>query len=98
MTSLYLSDALHNASSLEQVVKIVNEGTCEGMQVSGGINFGSEQLAGQYAARAAHEAGYTDTASLEAHLEILHDAGAHFSWPTALIHSKAVVAALLAEG
>lgn len=79
----YLSNAIANATSLEQVVDYVNEGTCEGME---GIEFSSEMLAGQYAWQAAKEAddGEITELHIEGQLEFLSEAGAVFNEQAAI--------------
>lgn len=88
----YLSNAIANASSLEQVVEYVNEGTCEGME---GIEFTSAMLAGQYAYSAAAECtddGVTER-DLEGQLEFLSEAGAIFDEQAAIEHGMKIAAA-----
>jgi|TARA_R110000851_G_scaffold333472_1_gene513548 hypothetical protein len=93
MANIFLSPAITNAHTLEEVVAHVNEGTCEGME---GIEFTSEMLAGQYAWEAAKQAsdGEPITAySLEGQLEFLSDAGARFDEPKAILHGLALASA-----
>ena len=90
MTTIYTSNAIKNAPSIEAVIALVNEGTCEGME---GIEFTPEMLAGQYAYEAAKEAGYTEDADLDGQLDILREAGAKFKQDAALAHAIAIKAA-----
>ena len=72
--------------SLEEVAQLVSKGTCEGIE---GIEFSSEQLAGQYAFEAVINSDYKmSTSGLEAHLDILHDAGAIFDYPATLKYTQ----------
>lgn len=90
-TTVYACIALSNAQSMERVVELVNGGTVEGVQ---GIEFTSEQLAGQYAFEAAKEAGYGNSdADHEGQLEFLIEAGAVFNTAAAVKHAAALVAA-----
>ena len=69
------SHALRNALTIERVVQIINDGTCEDGE------FSSAQLAGQYAEQAAFESGYpVDTESIESHLDFLCDNDAEFDY------------------
>ncbi|WP_280568217.1 hypothetical protein [Chromohalobacter sp. 296-RDG] len=88
----YLSNAISSATSLEQVVEYVNEGTCEGME---GIEFTSAMLAGQYAWQAAQEADDSDITEyhIEGQLEFLSDAGADFDEQAAIAYGMKIVAA-----
>lgn len=88
----YLSNAIANAASLEQVVEYVNEGTCEGME---GIEFSPEMLAGQYAWEAAKDAAEGDIteADLEGQLEFLSEAGGVFDEQNAIAHGMKIAAA-----
>ncbi|OHV13026.1 hypothetical protein [Kushneria phosphatilytica] len=88
----YLSNAIANSTSLEQVVEYVNEGTCEGME---GIEFSSDMLAGQYAWSAAKE-GCDDEIteeSIEGQLEFLREAGGVFNEQIAVEHAMKIIAA-----
>lgn len=64
------SNALDFASSIQHAAAIVTEGTAM---------FTPEELAGQYAADCAKQAGHPDADSIAAHLEFLADAGAKFN-------------------
>ncbi|MDV6318788.1 hypothetical protein [Chromohalobacter sp. HP20-39] len=88
----YLSNAIANATSLEQVVEYVNEGTCEGME---GVEFTSDMLAGQYAWEAARDAADGDIteADLEGQLEFLSEAGGVFDEQNAIAHGMKIAAA-----
>ncbi|MDN3525618.1 hypothetical protein QWY79_10115 [Halomonas sabkhae] len=90
--TIYLSNAIANATSLEQVVEHVNEGTCEGME---GIEFTSDMLAGQYAWQAAKEAddGEITEYHIEGQLEYLSEAGAIFDEQAAIEHGMKIAAA-----
>ena len=93
MTEIYISNSIKNATALTEVVDIINgaaDGHVEGME---GIEFTPAQLAGQYAHSAAKDQGYMGEAEIEAHLEILVDAGAKFDFSTALTHGMAIAAA-----
>ena len=82
---MFISNALQNAHSIDQVVELINSGSCEGME---GIEFSSEQLAGQYAWSCAKEAGYgVEENDLEAQLEIIAEQGAEFDSKKALEHA-----------
>lgn len=95
MESINISYAVANAQTLESVVSLVNEGTCEGME---GMEFTAAQLAGQYAQSAAKDSGYPVTAdAVEAHLEFLLDAGASFNVADAVAHAMTIQAATEAE-
>lgn len=69
------STALDFAGTIERAAEIVTEGTAM---------FSPEQLAGQYAADAAKQAGHTTRDDLAAHLEFLAGAGAVFDHAAAL--------------
>lgn len=69
------STSLDFAASIEHAARIVTEGTAM---------FSPEQLAGQYAADAAKQAGHTTRDDLAAHLEFLAGAGAVFDHAAAL--------------
>ena len=88
----YLSNAIANATSLEQVVEYVNEGACEGME---GIEFSSDMLAGQYAWQAAKDAddGEITEYHIEGQLEYLRDAGGVFNEQNAIAHGMKIAAA-----
>lgn len=93
MTTIFLSPAIANAHTLDEVVTRVNEGTCEGME---GIEFTPEMLAGQYAWRAAKEAADGDPITayhLEGQLEFLREAGATFDEAKAVSHGLSLVSA-----
>ena len=94
MATIYISNSIKNATSQDEVVKIIigsAVGHVEGME---GIEFTPAQLAGQYAYDAAAQSGYTDEADIEAHLDILEGAGAaNFSYFDALDHGLAIAAA-----
>lgn len=97
MTTLWISYALDNALTAEEVVEVVNGGTCEGME---GIEFTASMLAGQYAAGAAKDSadnGVIEHADIEAHLEFLHNFGAIFDFETATEHGMRIVKAREAE-
>lgn len=91
--TIYLSNAIANATSIEQVVEYVNEGTCEGME---GIEFTSEMLAGQYAWSAAKEASDGESITsyhIEGQLEFLSEVGARFDEAKATLHGLALASA-----
>ena len=78
-----MTNAITEANTLEQVVEIINSD--EASEYFGGTDLRSaEKMAGQYAWEAAEESGYTDDESIEAHLDILSDAGARFNFSNAL--------------
>lgn len=81
-----MTNAITEAKSIEQVVEIINESKAgHASEYFGGSDTrDAEVMAGQYAWEAAEEAGYTDDASIEAHLEFLADAGAEFDFRAAL--------------
>lgn len=82
---MFISNALQNAQSVEQAIKLINEGVCEGME---GVEFSNDQLAGQHAWACAKEAGYgIDGDIINAHLEIIADQGAQFDSIKALEHA-----------
>jgi hypothetical protein len=90
MSTIYLSPAIANAHTLEEVATHVNEGTCEGME---GIEFTPEMLAGQYAWQGAKEAGDGEEITeqhLEGQLECLHEAGAKFDEQAAIAHGMKI--------
>ena len=70
------SNAFDYLGSINSAAEVVTEGTAM---------FSPEQLAGQYAFDAAKQAdcGF-DAATLEAHLDLLEEAGAKFDRPAAL--------------
>lgn len=91
--TIYLSNAVANATSIEQVVEIVNEGTCEGME---GIEFTSDMLAGQYAYDAAKTGADGEPVTehhIEGHLDFLREAGAEFDERAAIAHGMRIAAA-----
>mgnify|MGYP001301969331 FL=1 len=93
MATIFLSPAILNAHTLEEVVNYVNEGTCEGME---GIEFTSEMLAGQYAWSAAKEASDGESITsyhIEGQLEFLSEAGARFDETKATLHGLALASA-----
>ena len=93
MATIYISNSIKNATSLSEVVGIINgaaDGHVEGIE---GIEFTPAQLAGQYAHAAAAQSGYMGEAEIEAHLEILAEKGAEFDFSTALTHGMAIAAA-----
>ena len=98
MATIYISNSIKNATSLSEVVGIINgaaDGHVEGME---GIEFTPAQLAGQYAQDAAEESGYgADAESIDAHLDILENEGAEFDTCAALKHGLAITAAKAAE-
>lgn len=75
MSNKYVSNGIRNATSLDEAIALVNAGTCEGVE---GIEFSSDQLAGQYAFEAARQQEDFSEESIEAHLEFLASAGAEF--------------------
>lgn len=78
-----MTNAISQAHSLEQVVEIINSD--EGAAYFGGTDLrNAEAMAGQYAWEAAEESGYTSDETIEAHLDILRDAGATFEYGDAL--------------
>ena len=97
MSTLWISHALDNALTVEEVVEVVNGGTCEGME---GIEFTASMLAGQYAANGAKdgaETGVIEYADIEAHLQFLHDSGATFDFAAATEHGMRIVKARQAD-
>lgn len=95
MTTINISYALNNTHSLAAVVELINEGTCEGME---GMEFTSDQLAGQYAYNAAVESEYpVDADAISAHLDFLAEDGAVFNSVLAAQHALAIHAATLAN-
>jgi len=97
MTTLWISPALDNALTAEEVVELVNGGTCEGME---GIELTPSMLAGQYAANAAKDSadhGVIEQADIEGHLEFLHNFGATFDFAAATEHGMRIVKAREAE-
>tara|TARA_R110002020_G_scaffold149522_1_gene325847 strand:- start:717 stop:998 length:282 start_codon:yes stop_codon:yes gene_type:complete len=92
MNTIYESHSINNAHSIENVVEIVNNGTCEGIE---GIEFSSDMLAGCYIFNAAAEGGYGfGEDELEAHCEILADAGANFNKVGAISYAKKLAEAI----
>ncbi len=84
--TIYLSNAVADAASIEQVVEYINEGTCEGME---GVEFTADMLAGQYAWSAAKDASDGEpvtTYHLEGQLEFLREAGGRFDETKAVLH------------
>lgn len=78
-----MTNSITEAQSIEQVVEIINSD--EASEYFGGSDTReAEIMAGQYAWKAAEENGYTDNASIEAHLDILVEAGAKFDFSAAL--------------
>ncbi|MCG7545400.1 hypothetical protein MHM93_14560 [Pseudoalteromonas sp. MM17-2] len=68
-----ISQAINEAQSLEQVVAIVNDG--------GTSRFDQNEIAAQYAYDAADDAGFgLSKANIEAHLDVLVEAGAEFDY------------------
>ena len=91
MQAINISPAIDNALTVEAVVALVNDGTCEGME---GMEFTSEQLAGQYAYRAAKESDpLVDGRDIEGQLGFLVEAGAVFDEEKALAHGLAIARA-----
>ena len=94
MTTIYISNSIKNATSLTEVVDIINDastGHVEGME---GLEFTPAMLAGQYAHGAARDAGYGETEdNIEAHLDFLVEHGAKFDFMAALAHGVAIAAA-----
>lgn len=66
-------------TTLEGVVERVNTGAVQGFE-----DHTSEHLAASYAFDAAQESGFTDGASVEAHLDFLAESGAEFDHAEAL--------------
>lgn len=82
---MFISNALQNAHSAEKAIELINEGVCEGME---GVEFSSDQLAGQHAWACAKEAGYgVDSDNIEAQLDIIAEQGAQFDSLKALEHA-----------
>lgn len=81
-----MANAITEAHSIEQVVKVINESKAgHASEYFGGSDTrDAELMAGQYAWEAADESGYTDDGSIEAHLDILVEAGAEFDFSAAL--------------
>lgn len=86
--TIYLSNCIVNAQRIEQVVELVNEGTCEGIE---GIEFTSEMLAGCYIYNACEYD--RDEDEREAHAEFLIEAGANFDLFDALEYAAELEAA-----
>lgn len=80
---IYISRAVQNAATLEQVVELINAGgTTEGME---GVEFSPAQLAGQYAYDAADDAGFgIDRDNIAGQLSFLAAAGAVFDESAAI--------------
>jgi len=81
-----MTNAITEAHSIEQVVEIINASKAgHSSEYFGGTDTrAAEEMAGQYAWEAAEESGYTDNESIEAHLDILAEAGAEFDFGIAL--------------
>lgn len=93
MAIINISNSIKNATSLSEVMDLVNgatDGHVEGME---GLEFTPAQLAGQYAHSAAKAQDYMGEAEIEAHLEILAEEGATFDFSAALAHGLAIAAA-----
>jgi len=91
--TIYLSNAIANATSIEQIVEIVNAETCEGME---GVEFTSSMLAGQYAYDAVKDDSDCELVIeryLEGQLELLREAGAEFDEQAAIAHGVKIAAA-----
>ena len=81
-----MTNAITEAASIDAVVEIINasnKGESSGY-FGGADTRDAELMAGQYAWEAAEESGYTDDASIEAHLDFLIEAGAEFDFAAAL--------------
>ena len=98
MATIYISNSIKNATSLSEVVGIINgaaDGHVEGME---GLEFTPAMLAGQYAQAAAGESGYgSDAECIEAHLDILENEGAKFDCHAAMKHGAAIADAKAAK-
>ena len=81
-----MTNAITSAQSIEQVVEIINKAKAgHASDYFGGTDLRSaEKMAGQYALDSAEEAGYTDSDSIAAHLDLLAEAGANFDFHVAL--------------
>jgi len=91
--TINISNSIKTATSLPEVVAIINgaaDGHIEGME---GLGFTPAMLAGQYAQDAAAESGYMGDAEIEAHLEFLVEKGADFDFSAALAHGMTIAAA-----
>ncbi|HAS6410392.1 TPA: hypothetical protein I7256_20825 [Vibrio vulnificus] len=79
------SRKLANQQFLSDVVEMINEEsyTCDDLT--------SAEMAGQYAFDAQTEAGYSiDSTAIEAHLDVLIEAGAEFDYQEAIAHGLAL--------
>lgn len=81
-----MTNAITEAYSMEKVVEVINTSkNGESPSYFGGADTReAEVMAGQYAWEAAKDSGFTDDASIEAHLTFLADAGADFNFSSAL--------------
>ena len=93
MTTINISNSIKDATSQDEVVKIINGDASGHVEVMEGIEFTPAQLAGQYAHAAAAQSGYMGEAEIEAHLDIIEDAGANFDYFDALAHGMSIAAA-----
>lgn len=79
-------NAISEAKTIDEVVSIINR--CKHDQISeyfGGTDTrDAEAMAGQYAYSAALESGFVSDSAIEAHLDLLSEAGAVFEFQTAL--------------
>ena len=93
MSTIYISNSIKNATSLAEVVAIINGAADDHIEGMEGIEFTPAQLAGQYAHAAAAQSGYMGEAEIEAHLDILANEGANFDYFAASAHGMAIAAA-----
>ena len=91
MATINISNSIKNATSLGEVMAIINgaaDGHVEGME---GIEFTPSQLAGQYAHDAAAESDFgADKDSIDGQLEFLAEEGAKFDHYAALDHGISI--------
>jgi len=72
-------NAIVEAHSIQQAVEVINLAAKQSVPYFGGTDCRTpDEMAGEYALEAAEETGYTDDASIEAHLELLIAHGARF--------------------
>ena len=76
-------ELLNQLNSLRQIVAAINTSATESVSYFGGTFTGTpEDIAAAYAV--GHNEYLIDAASIEAHLDILSEAGANFCYPDAL--------------
>lgn len=86
---MFKSQLIKNAQNLNEVVKLINNGTVENVDGFKNIKFRAEELAGQYAAEAKKDDQFFCSRSeeLENQLTLLIEAGAKFNFAEALNHA-----------